>query len=225
MTATTSAARETRTAPVVVDVFTDIVCPWCLIGVEHLKRAMAARQDLTFEVRLHPFLLDPTTPDAGVDLIDHLGKKYGGDVRRMFATVEEAGKKSGIAFDFSGRPRSVPSLRAHALVAFAEQKGQGQAVHRALMEAHFVKRANIADSEVLASIGEAHGLAREEVLAVVDDARTQAAMRARAGEASAQGITGVPFFIFDEKLAFSGAQPVDVFMDVLGEVAPPPVEA
>jgi predicted DsbA family dithiol-disulfide isomerase len=217
MTATPT-ARTPSTDPVVVDVFTDIVCPWCLIGVEHLQRAMAAREDLTFTVRLHPFLLDPRTPDEGVDLIEHLSKKYGRDVRGMFASVEEAGTRSGIAFDFSGRPRSFPSLRAHALVAFAEQHGVGPAVHRALMEAYFVARKNIADREVLAQIGVAHGLLREDVLAVVDDERALAALRSRVKDASQQGITGVPFFIFDEKLAFSGAQPVDVFLEVLREV-------
>jgi len=205
-------------APLTIDVVTDIVCPWCLIGTEHLTRALDARRDIDVRLRLHPFLLDPSIPEGGRDLRAYLAKKYGADPERMFEGVVRAGRASGIAFDFSGQPSFASSVRAHALVAYAESKDRAWPVHRALMEANFVTREDISHDDVLARVARTHGLDVDQALAETRAPAALGAVRERARQASIDGVTGVPFFVFGDALGFSGAQPVSVFEEVIDRV-------
>lgn len=195
-----------------VDLFTDTVCPWCLVGVERLDQAIAALPaDVTVEVENHPFYLSPDTPEEGVVVADMLREKYGRDPREMWARVEGEAKKSGIALDLSKQPRSFPTRKGHTLVRLAKAKGTQHALANAIAWAYFMDHKQINDDEVLADIAAQHGFSREEALQVIRDADALGETHDLAIMAAQQGIQGVPFFIFDGKFAVSGCQPQELF--------------
>jgi predicted DsbA family dithiol-disulfide isomerase len=207
---------EKYMAKLVVDVVTDIVCPWCFIGLTRLHKALAAK-GVDAEIVHHPFFLDPNLPPEGVDVAEMLRKKYGGDPSAMFARVEGEAKRSGLPLDLSIQPRQRPTAAAHTLVRKAAAKGTQDALATALFETHFLKARNIADPDVLAEVGAAHGFSAEEARAVVTDPAELAFTREAAAASAASGIGGVPFFVFDRRLALSGSQPEDVFVQAITE--------
>ena len=198
-----------------VVVVSDVVCPWCLIGVTRLDQALAAMPEVKATIRFHPFLLDPTTPEQGEDLRERLERKYRIPAAQMFSRVESAARESGIPLDFEKVRRSVPTIRAHTLIRLGETKGVDGALKRALLRAYFLEGRDVSSLETLVEIGVAHGLEEAAVRAFLSDERELAHTRTLAREASEQGVSGVPFFVFDEKLAVSGAQSVEVLQKVI----------
>lgn len=198
-----------------VDVVSDIVCPWCLIGVHRLEQALESFPDLEADVRFHPFLLDPSTPDEGVDLRERLRSKYGVAPEGMFARVEAAARESGIPLDFTKVTRSVATTRAHTLLRHALARGTQRALKRALLEAYFLEGRDVGDVDVLADIASAHGFEDDEARALCRDDEQLRATRSEAAAMASQGINGVPFFVFDRRLAFSGAQPLATMKSVI----------
>jgi predicted DsbA family dithiol-disulfide isomerase len=195
-----------------VDLFTDTVCPWCLVGSERLDQAIAALPaDVTVEVENHPFYLSPDTPDEGVVVADMLREKYGRDPKEMWERVESEAKKSGIALDLSQQPRSFPTRKGHTLVRLAKAKGTQHALTNAIAWAYFMDHQLINDDEVLADIAVNYGFTRGEALAAVRDEQELAITHELAISAAQQGIQGVPFFVFNNQFALSGAQPQEVF--------------
>jgi predicted DsbA family dithiol-disulfide isomerase len=195
-----------------VNLFTDTVCPWCLVGAERLDQAIAALPaDVTVEVENHPFYLNPNTPEEGVVVADMLREKYGRDPMEMWARVEGEARASGIELDLSQQPRSFPTRKGHTLVRLARARGTQHALANAIAWAYFMDHKLINDDEVLAEVAAEHGFTREEALAAVRDERELAITHQQAVSAAQQGIQGVPFFIFDSQFAVSGCQPQDVF--------------
>jgi predicted DsbA family dithiol-disulfide isomerase len=200
------------TRTIKIDLFTDTVCPWCLVGAARLDQSIAELpDDVAVEVENHPFYLDPTTPEEGVVVADMLRQKYGRDPREMWARVEGEAKASGIDLDLSRQPRSFPTRKGHTLVRLAKAKGTQHALANAIAWAYFMEHQLINDDEVLASIAVQHGFTRPEALDAVRDPRELAITHELAVAAAQQGIQGVPFFIFDGKFAVSGCQPQEVF--------------
>lgn len=198
-----------------IDVVSDVVCPWCLVGVRRLELALEAFPDVRAEIRFHPFLLDPSTPDEGIDLRERLRSKYGVEPERMFGQVEAAARESGIPLDFSKVTRSVATTRAHTLLRHALEKGTQRALKRALLGAYFLEGRDVGDLEVLVSIATEHGFEADEARALLRDDTELRRTREEASAVAAQGIGGVPFFVFDERLAFSGAQSVETMKQVI----------
>jgi predicted DsbA family dithiol-disulfide isomerase len=195
-----------------VDLFTDTVCPWCLVGSARLDQAIAALPpDVTVEVENHPFYLDPNTPEEGVVVADMLRQKYGRDPKEMWARVEGEARASGIDLDLSRQPRSFPTRKGHTLVRLAKAKGTQHALANAIAWAYFMDHQLINDDEVLAGIAEQHGFTRAEALAEIRDPKELAITHELAVAAARQGIQGVPFFVFDNKFALSGCQPQEMF--------------
>lgn len=198
-----------------VDIFSDVVCPWCLIGVTRLDEALGSFPGLEARVVYHPFLLDPTTPPEGQDLRERLRAKYRADPERMFERVEQEARASGIPLDFSRVTRSVNTLRAQTLLRHAEGKGTQRALAKALFAAYFLEGKDVGDPDVLAAVASPHGFGVDEALGLVADDAELARTREEAAAAAQEGIGGVPFFVFDGRLAFSGAQPVETFRKVI----------
>ena len=195
-----------------VDLFTDTVCPWCLVGSARLDEAIAALPpEVAVEVENHPFYLSPDTREEGVVVGDMLREKYGRDPRQMWARVESEARASGIDLDLSRQPRSFPTRKGHTLVRLAKTKGTQHALANALTWAYFMDHKLINDDEVLAEVASGHGFTREEALAAVRDPEALAITHQQAIAAAQQGIQGVPFFVFDNKFAVSGCQPQEVF--------------
>lgn len=195
-----------------VDLFTDTVCPWCLVGSARLDQAIAALPEgVDVEVENHPFYLDPNTPQEGVVVADMLRQKYGRDPREMWARVEGEARKSGIDLDLSQQPRSYPTQKGHTLVRFAKAKGTQHALANAIAWAYFMEHRQINDDEVLADIAMEHGYSRDEALQVMRDPEALGETHDLAVAAAQQGIQGVPFFVLDGKFALSGCQPQEMF--------------
>jgi len=206
-------------APLTVDVFSDVVCPWCYVGTERLERLLAAQSaaDEPVSVVHHPYMLDPNTPEEGKDVPAMLRRKYGVDPRQLWARVEAQAREVGITLDLSRQPRSYPTARAHTLIRHALGKGTQRALARALFEANFIDARNIADPVVLAEVAAGHGFSSDETTRLLDDEAELEATRHEAAAAADGGIQGVPFFIFNQRLAVSGAQPDAVLAEALAQ--------
>ncbi|SHF93207.1 Predicted dithiol-disulfide isomerase, DsbA family [Kaistia soli DSM 19436] len=201
-----------------IDLVTDIVCPWCFIGLTRLDNVLK-ETGMEATITHHPYFLDPDLPAEGVDVAERLKAKYGGDVSAMFARVEAEARKSGIPLDLSKQPRQRPTDRAHALIRAAAEKGTQHALARALFEAHFLQSRNIADADVIAEIAVGFGFSDDEARAVVVDADALHRTRQEAAAMADMGIGGVPFFVFNRALALSGAQPEAVMADAMRQAA------
>lgn len=194
-----------------IDLFTDIICPWCLIGTTRLDQALEALGDeVRVEVTHHPFLLDPGIPEAGQNTRERLKAKYGGDPAAMQARVEAAAREAGVPLDLSVQPMSYPTIACHTLIRAAAPEHQ-YPLAKAFAAAYFLEGRNITDKALLAEIAEQHGFAREAALALLADESEARTTEAMALSASQQGINGVPFFVFNGQFAISGAQPPEVF--------------
>ena len=200
-----------------IDVFSDIVCPWCFIGTRRLERVLAelGLTDTT-EVRYRTFLLDPDAPPEGKDIHAELRRKYGRDPAPMFARVEAEARTSGIPLELARQPTMYPTVLAHTLLRHAAPAHQA-GLARALFEAYFLEARNIADPTVLVELATAHGMTADEATRLLADPAELAATRRDAEAPRKLGIQGAPFFVVDGKLGISGAQPEAVFKRALTE--------
>jgi predicted DsbA family dithiol-disulfide isomerase len=200
-----------------IEVWSDVICPWCYIGKRRLERAVA---DFPEEVELvwRSFQLDPgapTVPREGV--AEHLGRKYGGGPdagRAMIDNVEAVAAGEGLDYRLHQAQR-VNTMDAHRLIQLAGDSGHQSALTEALMAAYFTETRNIADHVVLREIALAVGLDPIEVDGVLGSDRYRDAVEADIAQAAAYGSNGVPFFVFDGAFAVSGAQPSEVFRQAL----------
>ncbi len=201
---------------VTIDLFSDIVCPWCYIGAKRLEQALAGlTSELTAEICYHPFFLDPALPKAGTSLPDKLRKKYGVDPRQLWGRVEGAARESGLELDLSRQTMTYPTDAAHTLLRHAHAKGTQLALADAFFRSYFVDAQSIADEQLLASIAQGYGFTREEALELATCATELELTREEALSAAQGGIRGVPFFIFDGRFAVSGAQQVSILQAAL----------
>jgi len=197
-----------ETAPLRIDLFADVVCPWCFVGHERLERVLASTGRAA-RITHHPFMLDPHTPPEGDDIPARLRRKYGVAPEQLWARLEAEARKSGLELDLAKQRLSYPTARAHTLIRHAEAKGEGRqdALVRDLYRANFMDARNIHDPGVLLDGAAPHGFAADEVLRLVTDDAELATTREIAQAAAATGIDGVPFFVFGERIAVAGAQP------------------
>ncbi|MDV3252805.1 DsbA family oxidoreductase [Devosia sp. BK] len=199
-----------------IDLFTDVVCPWCLVGSARLDAALAnVPDDVDVVVENHPFYLDPTVPPEGVDVGEMLKQKYGRDPKEMWERVESEAAKAGITLDLSKQPRMFNTAKAHTITRLSKPNGNQHELANAIAEAYFLDHRQINDDNILADIAAEFGWDRGDALDAMNDANELATTEQLATSASQQGIRGVPFFVFGEKYALSGAQPDEVFAQAL----------
>lgn len=211
-------------APVRVDVWSDIACPWCAIGAARLDAAIdtvAKRPSPPeFEVRFHAFLLDPDAVRTDVSHAEDLATRKGipsEQVEQMFARVAEAGADDGLAFNFD-RVKSASTRKGHELIAFAAERGAQRKAVDALHHAYFVDGVDLEDLDALVEIGAGIGLSERELRAALESGEHETRVDIDLDEARRLGVQGVPFFVFDAKYAFSGAQPAEQIVKVIDHV-------
>ena len=201
-----------------IDVFTDVVCPWCLVGSARLDAALTnVPDDVDVVIENHPFYLDPTVPPEGVDVGEMLREKYGRDPKEMWERVETEAKKAGITLDLSQQPRMFNTAKAHTITRLSKANGNQHELANAIANAYFLDHRQINDDNVLADIAAEFGWDRGDALDIMNDADELATTEQLATSAAQQGIRGVPFFVFAEKYALSGAQPDEVFTEALNK--------
>ncbi len=197
-----------------IEVTSDVICPWCLIGTRRLEKALAQLPDVEAEVVYRPFLLDPSTPPEGKDLRENLRKKYG-DPEPLFKRVETVAKQDGIDLDFKRIGRTSSTVGAHTLMRHAIAKGTQRALAKALFGAYFLEGRDVGSAEVLVPLATAHGFAADEAAALLADPEEEKQTRSDARIASQEGVSGVPFTVVAGKVAVSGAQSVEVFVKAI----------
>lgn len=202
-----------------VDVFSDPACPWCLVGLSRFDTALAALEDdVKVTIRHHPFLLDASTPEEGVDVVEMLKAKYGRDPGEMWDRLEAEAKASGMALDMRKQKLRHPTQKAEVLIMAATTKGTQHQLALAMSRAYYLEARNISDTDTLIDIATPFGFLPEEVTALVNDPAAISAVTEAAAGAGSQGVQGVPFFVFEGKYALSGAQPEAVFTQALNQV-------
>lgn len=195
-----------------IDVVSDVVCPWCYIGKRKLEAALALPEaaDLpNVVVRWHPFQLNPELPVQGIARQQYLEDKFGGPERaaEIYERVRAAGAAVGLTLNIDGIAQQPNTLAAHALIAFAQLgDANGADVKERLMYAYFVENRFIGNIDVLANIAEEAGLNGEDARAFVTDPDELAAVAQADAHIRSLGVSGVPFFIFNQKVSVSGAQ-------------------
>jgi predicted DsbA family dithiol-disulfide isomerase len=206
-----------------IDIWSDVVCPWCWIGKHRFQRALELMGDKApqVEVRWHPFLLDPDAGTTPVPLRQAYAAKFGGAgrVEQMLAQTQGAAQAEGLPMDFDRGQVRVTTLPAHRLLWLAGREGVQEHVGEALFRAHFEHGRNLADPQVLAEAAAAGGIAAGRVEALLASDEGLAEVRAGLGQAQALGIHSVPTFVIDGRYAVQGAQPPEVIAQVLAKVA------
>jgi len=207
-----------------LDIFSDPVCPWCYIGKTRLDRALAERPDHPFEIAWRPFQLNPDMPAEGMDRQDYLATKFGGAeaAAEVYARVDAAAREAGLEIDFAAIPRTPNTLDAHRLIHWAEVEGAQDAVVNALFAAYFDDHRDIGDHEVLADIADAAGIDAGVVRRLLATDTDRDEVRGRDAAAREMGLSGVPTFIVAGQHAVPGAQPEDLWLKVIDELAGTP---
>lgn len=204
-----------------IDIVSDIVCPWCYIGKRRLEAALAARHRPRPEIRWHPFQLNPDIPPGGVDRRTYLEDKFGGAerAREIYARVEAAGREVGIAFDFGRIERQPNTLDAHRLIAWAQATDaeRSDGLVDGLFKAYFIEGVNIGEVDELVRLANEAGYDATEARAHLSSDDGRAAIAAADARTREMGIGGVPFFIFNGRLAVSGAQPPEILCEALAQ--------
>jgi predicted DsbA family dithiol-disulfide isomerase len=204
-----------------IDVWSDIVCPWCYIGKRRLEAALALfPRGADVEVTWRAFELDPSAPpvrDSRVSHAERLAKKYGMSVSKAEAAIQnmtQVAAADGLEFHFE-KTRSGNTFDAHRVLHLALERGVQDAVKERLLRGYMTEGVAIGEREALVELAGQAGLDREEVRAML--AGTQYADEVRADEEQARrlGISGVPFFVIGGRYTVSGAQPASVLQGVL----------
>ena len=202
-----------------VEIWSDVVCPWCYIGKRRFEGALARFGHAgDVEVEWRSFELDPRAPTSSdVDLVGHLASKYGvsrSEAEAMNERVTKVAEDEGVAFrlDLARRGRT---FDAHRLLHLAAEHGLQDEMKEGLLAAYFTRGEPIADHEALRRVAAEAGLDDADVADVLGGDRYADAVRADERTARELGVGSVPFFVFDRRYAVAGAQPADVLLDVL----------
>ncbi len=204
-----------------IDIVSDVVCPWCIIGYRQLATALAAT-GTAHEIHWQPFELNPDMPAEGQNLRDHVAEKYGTTPEQSEesrARMTAIGEELGFAFRFAQDMRMHNTFNVHQLLHWAAQHGRMHELKQALFAAHFTHRRNLSDDTVLADVAAEVGLDRAEALAVLEDQRFAAKVRIAENLWLQQGIRGVPAMIFNRRHLVTGAQGVENYTRILEQLA------
>ncbi|WP_201557034.1 DsbA family protein [Psychrobacter sp. 72-O-c] len=210
--------------PLQIDIVSDVVCPWCVIGYRQLAEALE-QTNTAHEIHWHPFELNPNTPPEGQNLREHIMEKYGStaqDSEESRIRMTAAGAEVGFEFQFTDDTRTYNTFNLHQLLHWADQQGRMHDLKQALFSAHFTNNRNVSDSAVLADIAAEIGLDRTEALAVIEDQRFAKDVREAVQRSQEQGIQSVPSVIFNGRHLVSGAQGVENYTSILQQLAEMP---
>jgi predicted DsbA family dithiol-disulfide isomerase len=205
-----------------IDFVSDVVCPWCVIGLRSLEEALA-RLEGKVEADLHfqPFELNPQMPPQGEDIGEHLRRKYGSSDEQMAASRENIrarGAALGFEFRMDKRDRTYNTFDAHRLLHWAETEGRQAALKHALFAAYFTRGENVSDHAVLRQCAQQAGLPVERAGEILASDAYAAQVREQERFYVQNGIQGVPAVIINERHLISGGQPPEVFESALMQI-------
>jgi predicted DsbA family dithiol-disulfide isomerase len=206
-----------------IDIWSDVVCPWCWIGKHRFQQGVALLGDDApdIEVHWHPFLLDPDAGTTPVPLREAYVAKFGSAERtaQILSQTQTTARAEGLPMDFDQGQVRVTTLPAHRLLWLAGREGVQAAVGEALFRAHFVEGRNLADPQTLIAAAAAGGIAAERVTALLAGDEGLPEIQAQLAQAQALGIQSVPTFVVNDRYAIQGAQPPEAFAQALRQIA------
>ena len=211
-------AQDTPTLQ--IDIVSDVMCPWCIVGYRQLEQALAAVGVGAF-IRWHPFELNPDMGPEGQNLGEHITQKYGITAEQSAqnrANLVAIGTGLGIDFQFSPDSRMVNSFAAHQLLHWAQGQNLQHPLKLALFEAHFTQGRDVSDHAVLVDIAESVGLDRAAAAEVLATGSQAEKVRELQGVWTSQGISGVPSMIFEGKYLVTGAQGAENYAQILQKI-------
>ena len=213
--------QVTSEQPLRIDIVSDVVCPWCVVGYRQLAAALE-QTNTAHEIHWHPFELNPNMPSEGQNMREHITEKYGSSKAESDASraqITKVGSDVGFEFNFTDELRMHNTFNLHQLLHWAEQQGRMHELKQALFAAHFTDNRNLSDIKILADIAAEVGLSREEALTVLEDQRFANDVRELEQHWQRQGIQSVPAIIFNEQHLVSGAQGVDNYVNILEQLS------
>lgn len=203
-----------------LDIISDIACPWCYVGKGYLDRALEQRADHPFQVEWHPFQLNPDMPPEGMDRNAYMTAKFGSreNILRIHAPLLAQADKAGITFDLPAVKRAPNTLDAHRLIHWAGLEGRQTPVVSALFRAYWRDGRDIGDMAVLADIAGEAGLDRGMMLRLLEGDGDRDELAARMHHSRSRGVQSVPTFILANQHALQGAQPTELWLNVVDEL-------
>ncbi|KAB1071360.1 DsbA family oxidoreductase [Tamlana haliotis] len=205
-----------------IDIVSDVVCPWCIIGYKRLEKAIneLGVQDQV-EIEWQPFELNPNMPAEGQLLTEHIAEKYGSTPEEQEASrqrMTEIGEELGFKFDYFEGMKMANTFNAHVLLEYAQEFGKQTELKMRLITAFFGERQDVSDRDVLKQASLDVGLNAEEGMALLDNDEARYNTRSKQAFWQNAGVQSVPTIVFNKKSGVTGAQPIDVFKEVLTDM-------
>ena len=199
-----------------IDLWTDIVCPWCYIGVTRFERALERfGGDVT--IRLHPFQLDPEAPIPGIPAVERYRQRFGDEADEIVQRVTSEAKREGLDFHLD-RALSANTFDAHRALMFAERHEKARELEHALYRTYFTDGLDVSNREVLADVAAEVALNRAEIAAFLASDKGVEELTHDLAGAYEMGITAVPTFVFADEFMVPGAVDSDTFLRILGQM-------
>ncbi len=203
-----------------IDIVSDTVCPWCFIGKRKLEKALAERPDLDVEITWRPFQLHPDMPIEGADRKEFIAKKFGSHERAkdLYNNAKMAGDAVDIPFEFEKIKRSPNTLDSHRLLRWSESAGCQDAMAEILFRRFFIDGEDLGDRAVLIAAAAEAGMDENLVARLLEEGADLDTVAKEDQMAREMGVSGVPFFIIDNKYALSGAQDPASFLAAFDQI-------
>ena len=194
-----------------IEIFADIICPWCYIGKKRLENALSERPEIDFAIEWKGFLLNPSIPQYGIDRRRYLLTKFGHAASSVYSRIEQAGKLAGIDFNFDAIQRTPDSRSVHELIIAAESDGYG--LSEMFYQAYFLNGKDISSADIQQEILESSNLSEISVLQKITEAKK--ILTSDLTQANQLGIDGVPFFVFNNQISLAGAHPEHILLTAI----------
>jgi len=211
-------AKET----IKIDIVSDVACPWCYVGKRRLEEAIKQWEGSPIEIDWHPFQLDPTLPVDGIDRTTYLKNKFGSmdQVNLILDRLTDAGKEVDIKFDFDSQNLSINTLPMHQLLYVAGLEGFKNELKERFLKAYFQENVTLHKVETLCEIMSEYNWDHKKTKDIIADDAIAFEVKKEIAHYKQSGVSGVPFFIINNKYGISGAQPSKVFLDAFESVSP-----
>lgn len=202
-----------------IDVVSDVACPWCYIGKRRIEQAIENTQiSDNVQIIYHPFQLDPSIPNEGVDFNTYAENRFGDGYLQKFTQVENAGKSVGLDFEFEALPKAINTFHLHRFLTIAAMEGKQAELKELFLKAYFVDRIDLSKKEELINILSQIGWSEDKTSALLNSDEATDSVKEEMHYFRQHGVGGVPFYIFNKKYALSGAQPSEVFEQVFQQI-------
>jgi len=204
---------------VTVDMVSDIVCPWCIVGYKRLQQAVALLNDIDITINFHPFELNPSMPEDGQNLREHVMEKYGiseAQSQQARAQLIQAGEEVGFSFNYADDTRMVNTFKAHQLLHYARTEGKEEQLKLRLFSAFFSESKNINAIDILIEEADAVGLDIEKAKNALESGQYADVVRAEENRWMQMGIQSVPTFVIADQ-GIAGAQPPETLANFIRE--------